>query len=156
MASSINISDYIISRVTAEGDSDLSTLKLQKLLYYCQSWYLAFYSKPLFEEDFQAWVHGPVNRELYNLYKESKFLYSAITISDITEPKIDDILTEEVKDHVNVVLETYAPYSAYELEVMTHTEKPWIDARQGCGPYDRCNVVISKDAMKRYYSSLLD
>src|SRR4051812_2003689 len=34
---------------------DISPLKLQKLLYYAQGYYLASYGKPLFEENFLKW-----------------------------------------------------------------------------------------------------
>jgi uncharacterized phage-associated protein len=40
----------------------ISNLKLQKLLYYAQGFYLAIYGKALFEEDIVAWEHGPVVR----------------------------------------------------------------------------------------------
>ena len=45
-------------------------LKLQKLVYYAQAWHLALRDVPLFEEDFEAWVHGPVIPALYQEYKK--------------------------------------------------------------------------------------
>ena len=74
MATINQISDYVIFRSKAEGDADLSALKHQKLLYYIQAWHLAFNGTPAFEADFQAWIHGPVNREIYELYKDKKYL----------------------------------------------------------------------------------
>ena len=43
-----------------ESGEVLTNLKLQKLMYYSQAWHLALRDIPLFNEDFQAWVHGPV------------------------------------------------------------------------------------------------
>ncbi len=41
-------------------------MKLQKLCYYCQAWYLAWNNEPLFDEEFEAWASGPVCKELYD------------------------------------------------------------------------------------------
>jgi len=54
-----NVSDYLISFAHSTGDV-ITNLKLQKLLFYSQAWYLALKDDYIFEEDFQAWVHGPV------------------------------------------------------------------------------------------------
>ena len=62
-----DIADYFITKNHEYGDY-ITNLKLQKLVYYAQAWYLAFLDKPLFDEDFEAWVHGPVNRDLYDRY----------------------------------------------------------------------------------------
>ena len=37
------------------------------LLYYIQGNYAAIYDKPLFDAPCEAWVHGPVYRNVYNL-----------------------------------------------------------------------------------------
>jgi uncharacterized phage-associated protein len=56
------ISDTIIALATERGDRQITNLKLQKLLYYTQAWYLAFTGQPLFSESIEAWVHGPFPR----------------------------------------------------------------------------------------------
>ena len=38
-----------------ERNIHLGQMKLQKLLYFMQGWYLSLYDKPLFDEDFEAW-----------------------------------------------------------------------------------------------------
>lgn len=79
MNNNINdIVDYIINRFERGGKNDLTMLKLQKLLYYAQAWYLVNKgkNKRLFIGKFEAWVHGPVNREIFNRFKETHSLYS--------------------------------------------------------------------------------
>jgi uncharacterized phage-associated protein len=154
MGKIVNISDYIIFRIKSEGDMDLNTLKHQKLLFYVQAWYLAFFEQPLFEEDFQAWIHGPVNREIYDLYKDNKNLYSELTIEDCKEIGAI-VLTDAEKSHIDIILDNYAKYSSTQLEYMTHNELPWIEARQGVSPYERCENIISKETMKNYYKERL-
>jgi uncharacterized phage-associated protein len=155
MATVRQISDYVIFRCKAEGDADLSTLKLQKLLYYIQAWHLAFYKKKAFDGDFQAWIHGPVNREIYDIFKDKKYLYSEMTLDDVENQNIDVDLEKELRIHVDTILDGYAKFSATELEIMTHSEDPWMDARKGYASNERCERIISDDAMEKYYAARL-
>ena len=46
---------------TIEGAEDLmSNMKLQKMLYYQQGFHLAYFGTPLFDEEIEAWMYGPV------------------------------------------------------------------------------------------------
>ena len=54
---------------TNQGADGISNLKLQKLLYYAQSAYLALKNTPLFSNNIIAWNHGPVVEEIYQKYK---------------------------------------------------------------------------------------
>lgn len=49
MPSANKVADYFISRSREYGDY-LTNLKLQKLLYYSQGWYLGLTGKPLFPD----------------------------------------------------------------------------------------------------------
>lgn len=155
MAHILDVSDYIISRLTSEGRHDLSTLKHQKLLYYTQAWHLAIHDNPLFEDSFQAWIHGPVNRTVYDRYKDSKSLYSLMSIDDTVNSSETKLSAVEVA-HIEEVLEVYAAFSPFELESMTHQEDPWIEARKGYSEFERCEVEISNDSMKNFYRKRLE
>ncbi|HML85126.1 MAG TPA: DUF4065 domain-containing protein [Bacteroidales bacterium] len=156
MATIYQISDYVIFRCKSEGNVDLSILKHQKLLYYIQAWHLAFHNVPAFDASFQAWIHGPVNREIYELYKENKYLYSEMSIEDMLDPNVIDKLSSNIKEHVDIILDSYAKYSATDLEIMTHQEEPWIEARKGFKPNERCENDIKNETMTRYYAARLD
>lgn len=149
-----DVCNYVIFRLTSEGGGSLSHLKLQKLLYYIQAWNLAYEKKPLFEGTFQAWIHGPVNRSVYNLFKGTKYMYSAITIKDLQGIDFNfSSLSTDDKSFIDGVLETYAPFSDVQLEKMTHDETPWLEARSGHEPYERCENDISEETMAKYYAA---
>jgi uncharacterized phage-associated protein len=133
----------------------IPNLKLQKLLYYVQAWHLAFYQKPLFDGKFQAWIHGPVNREIYDRFKENKLLYSTVDCDDLLDRNINETIDEKTQEHINNILESYARFSGTELEIMTHREDPWLEARKGFSPMERCENEISEQTMKSYYSNRL-
>ncbi|TOQ55495.1 hypothetical protein CGG93_24970, partial [Vibrio parahaemolyticus] len=79
-----DLADYIITKLS-EGGESLNNLKLQKLTYYCDAWHLAFYDEKLVDTNFQAWIHGPVCRELYDRFSSSKSLYSEISLNDCAD-----------------------------------------------------------------------
>lgn len=138
--------DYFLRKSHEVGEC-LTNLKLQKLVYYAQAWYLAIYDKELFDAEFEAWIHGPVNRDLYFRFK--KYLWQPIT-EDIEIPKLSKL----IKEYLDEVFDVFGGISAYELERMTHNETPWIEARNGI-PHDRkCSTPISQKTMKEFYKNL--
>lgn len=150
------VCDYIIFRLKSEDEAQLSHLKLQKLLYYVQSWNLAFYDRPFFSGKFQAWIHGPVNRTIYDRFKDSKFIYSPINLSDIINANVTEDISQDAKSHIDVVLEVYAPFTDTDLEIKTHEEEPWIEARNGFAASERCEVELNEETMRRYYAARLN
>jgi uncharacterized phage-associated protein len=146
--------DYIVVKLN-EGGVFLNVLKLHKLLYYCQAWNLAFGRGRLFPSNFQAWVHGPVCREVYDRYVQTKALYSPVSASDIRTGFDPQALPENERAVINSILEVYAPLSGDQLEEMTHREDPWIEARQGISPSARSENAISEATMERFYSARL-
>lgn len=122
--------------------------KLQKLCYYAQAWCYALKGYRLMDTDFQAWVHGPVSPALYERFKS--FGYSGIKIANIPQFRIDEEDIALLED----VWATYGEKSGNELELLTHREAPWKEARLGYAPSDRCTVIIDPEVMKTYYRSI--
>ena len=143
------IADFLLVESRERGEI-LTNLKLQKLIYYAQAWYLALRDKSIFDEDVQAWVHGPVLPSQYHRF--SLYRWQPI-VSEITRPEIGD---KEVESHLYEIIEVFGTETAVALERMTHQEAPWIEARNGLPPDAICTNVISKDSMRTYYRSLSD
>lgn len=148
----VDIANYFIGFANMTGDY-VTNLKLQKLVYYAQAWYLANFGKPLFEEDFEAWVHGPVIPSLYRKYK--KYGSSPI-IEDIDLTKIKSKFNADVVLLLDEVIKVYMPAGGYQLEQMTHVESPWIKARGKTLPDAKSEKVISKRSMKLYYGEKIN
>lgn len=140
------IADYFIWLCQQTGDL-MTNLRLQKLVYYAQAWHLALKNDPLFEEDFQAWIHGPVEPTLYARFAENKW---KPIVDEIKKPE----LSKGVETHLNEIMDAFGKYTAYDLERMTHNEDPWILARKGLAPDEPSTEIIPKDIMKDYYKSL--
>ncbi|AMJ67187.1 hypothetical protein AXW84_18450 [Hymenobacter sp. PAMC 26628] len=135
-------------------------MKLQKLLYYCQAFHLAYFDAPIIDDQFQAWLHGPVSRKIYDELKGVSVLHAAINYTqDPGEPspqeRLDHTLLASQVEFIDDVLAEFGPKSAYELEGMTHAELPWVEARRGYGPGDRCERNISEATIKSYYGQFM-
>lgn len=155
------LAKYVVTFFDDKGDP-ITNKKLQKLLYYIEAWNLV-YLKSIFNEDIEAWVYGPVVPEVYREYK--KHGYSHITRKypknsspshelKLLEKKLN--FSDAQKELIEAVLEKYGAMSSFQLERLTHSEKPWLEARGDCGPIDRCFTAINRKTMKEYYSSLVN
>lgn len=120
-----------------EDTDQISNLKLQKLLYYCQGAFLALKDEKLFKDDILAWTHGPVIEKIYQEYK--KFGSNGITEIPKDEVLIDKETTEILINTYN----TFGKYSAWGLRNLTHNETPWKETEQ--------NDIITTDKIKKYF-----
>jgi len=150
-ASIFDVADYFLSQVDTECGSVMTSLKLQKMCFYAQAWHLVWHNEPLFEEEFEAWAHGPANPELYRKYKNQPY-YQLSQSEDFT----DSIFTADQKETLDAVWDAYGMYDAKFLELKTHEEDPWIEARGNIGSMEKCTSIISKKSMKEFYSKYLE
>lgn len=105
------------------------------------------------DERFQAWVHGPVSRAVYDRFSGTKDLYSPITRDDLDGRAITAMSPCSVQT-VNEVLESYGKLSGSELEYLSHQELPWQSAREGLSEFERGDKLIDEDLMKSFYAEL--
>jgi uncharacterized phage-associated protein len=137
------IADYLIWLAHEHG-SFISNLKLQKLLYYAQAWHLAVFNRPLFADQLEAWVHGPVVPSIYRRYKSYGF-------RNIDEPVEAPALPEGTVRFLRELAEGYLGIDAYALELMTHKEDPWLKARGDLPPNRASKAKIAERDMLSYF-----
>lgn len=142
MANVHDVASYI---VTKQGS--MTTMKLQKLAYYSQAWHLVWDGEPLFDAPIQAWMNGPVVRELYSRHR-GQFHVTAWPAGDQSG------LTPSEAETVDAVLEAYGNLTPQQLSDLTHSERPWQEARQGLAPTDRSERLIDLDTMQEFYDAL--
>lgn len=145
MAGQVNVfdvADYIL-----KSHGSMTTMKLQKLCYYTQAWFLADHGEPLFAEDFAAFNNGPVCYELFTAHR-GRYIIAAhdLRTGDATR------LTPQQQASVTETLNAYGHMSAAQLSELTHREDPWINAmsQRESGHSD----TVSKESMSAYYRSL--
>lgn len=122
--------------------------KLQKLCYYAVAWGWALMNKPIVKDsDFEAWVHGPVSKPLYDKYKGSGW-------NNIKKEKESPKFPSDIEELLKSVWDTYGDKDGNELEALSHSEKPWKEARTNLNEEERGDVKINPETMKSFYLSI--
>lgn len=145
----ITIAKYFLTK------SEATPKKLQKLVYYSYSWFIAIHNENeneitsvLFNEQPEAWLHGPVFKSLYQEYK----MYGWHEVD-----KIDATIefeNDEIKPFLDKIYSTYNKFDADELEYMTHQETPWKVARNGVSALESSNNKIDVKEIFKFFNSL--
>ncbi|NLJ65319.1 MAG: SocA family protein [Christensenellaceae bacterium] len=146
MAKVQDVVDFFVDTAQKKAEmqsGDLVTnLRLQKLLYFAQGWYLARYGKPLFEDDMLCWKYGPVVRTVYDKYKdrgktgiENNYAFDRSVLS---------------KDEFELLLDVLMAYDGKAtsalVDISHGLDTPWSNTGAG--------EVITKEALKSYFSEL--
>lgn len=152
----MDIARYVIN-YSIDIEKPISNLKLQKLLYYIQAACLIENDQPCFNELFTNWRHGPVQEDVYHVYKKylgrdiwekqesyREVVFGLDSIMEIVEKKFSkEIILEKDRDLIEKVINSYKDISAWSLVEKTHTEDPWIKT-------DR-NDIIPVPLIKSYF-----
>ena len=121
---------------------------IQRLCYYAQAWSFAICPQPISTAQFEAWVQGPVCRELYMKYKHYGFNYIPQGKTALGKFFLDE------ESFLENVWNTYGKLSEVGLTALSQSEPPWKKARISCAPNENCHVLISAADMAEYYRSI--
>lgn len=150
----------------------VSPLKLQKILYYQQAWHMVFFGRnsQLFDNIPEAWVNGPVYPEVFHQYKHCvpgmcDHLHAKdfgvedgeeMVLSELKTLASEILLKEDEMRLFDSVINLYGSKTQNQLILATHSEQPWVEAREGLFPYEGSNRKISLDTMYTYYKERHD
>ena len=144
----------VISRIFTQT-WEVTPLMLQKLLYYINSIFETLYYRPVFDEPCEAWVHGPVYKNVYSLFRD--FKYNPIDDERFSLLEgYSEGLTNEEKNVIDMVTDSFGVYSGKTLEKITHKEDPWKNAREGYPDNEPSNEIISEESIKQYFTNVND
>lgn len=124
----MDLAKYIIDFCYKNGCA-VSTLKLQKMLYFLQVDHFKNEGELLFQEDICAWMYGPVVQNVYHRYSG----YCGRSINN--EYNIED---SDRYTFLNDKIKFLAEYDPWELVDLSHKENgPWDRVyKQGKGEGD--------------------
>ncbi len=102
----------------------------------------------MFSDDFEAWVYGPVVRDLYQKYKHCgwKAIDDEIEVEGLDEAKVE---------FITMIVQSYGRFDGASLSTMTHREDPWVNARGGIPDTEGSNAVVTKASMEAYFKKQL-
>lgn len=127
---------------------------------------MVFYGKENapFEDKPQAWVNGPVYPDVYQAYKgKTANMCDHLKASDFCECQPEEAMRELAAmldgldfELIESIILLYGSKSQNDLIFLTHSEKPWTEARDGLKPFERSNKELSLDTMYEYYKARHD
>jgi len=130
---------------------EITPLALQKLLGFVQGISSLINERMMFQDMCQAWIHGPVYPTIYDKYKS----YCAQVIEPVADTEdLKTLIDEDDKKVIDLVMRTFGLYNGKILEFISHKQEPWIAARSGCLPEERCDNYILNDSISEYYKEI--
>lgn len=150
MTDVFNVAEYILGKT-----GTMTSMKLQKLVYYSQAWHLAWTENSLFDEKIEAWRDGPVVPVLFEAHKGQFKLSQGFFIERLGKDRFQE-LSNDQKDVINRVLKYYGKKDPHWLSQLTHLEDPWKNARAKAGiqGQENSSEEITPEELFNYYSRL--
>lgn len=133
----LDVAQFVYSEFLKLTSETIDEMKLHKLLYFAQRESLAITNKPLFEEEMQGWIHGPVSPLVRGYFLQEVGIYHD------TKP----IQIESERILKNVIAE-YGHVSSWKLRELSHQEISWIRSREGLKPHERGNKPLKIDDIR--------
>ena len=155
MYDALDVSRYIINALNNQGLS-ISNLKLQKLLYFVQGFFLALDDKPCFSNRIEAWDFGPVVPDAYHEFKifgsnsippiKTYFKFNNNFWDSETIEFDESIIEDSDKYKISTVLNLFKNYSTTQLVNITHNQNPWKDVYNTSR-----NTLITNESIREYF-----
>ena len=146
MYNCFDIAKYFVELAQKENKG-VDPMKLLKLTYIAQGYYLAFFNKSLFSNQIQAWKYGPVIPELYYVIKPFGYRNVNPVVLDL---HAKNKLSEEDKKFLQALWNKYKNVSGISLSELTHEKNT---------PWDKVfkpnfnNINIDESIIKEYYKN---
>ncbi|ORA07760.1 Panacea domain-containing protein [Mycobacterium arosiense] len=139
----VDVAQYVYDRL-----GWVDAWRLEKLVYFAQAWHLAWDGRPLFDEDFEAWPDGPVERNLHRVNKYYRDHHVSTTLPGASR----DTLDAHARAIIDAVLAYYGRIPRAQLIELTHADSPWLHARGDLPPTAPSSMTLSKAEMRRCYT----
>lgn len=128
---------------------EITNMSLQKLLYYIEAFCQVLLQERIFDNRCEAWTYGPVYPDVYEKYKS--FGKNQIHVDEID---LSNDIEEKYRKVIDFVLSQFAIYNGVTLKDLSHAEDPWKNAHAGYGEKERCEEIITHEAITLYFNDV--
>lgn len=142
----LEVARYIITKI----NEPIPKFKLQKLVYYCQAWSLAWDDIKLFDEDFEITLGGPICKVLLDRHKD----LIIVGKDSLKEINIEVVFTKDQLETMDSVINYYGDKDPFWLTELIRKEKPWLETIRKYDEDGSNGKIINKNLIKEYYKSL--
>jgi uncharacterized phage-associated protein len=117
----------------------VGAFKIQKLLYYCEGWNLAWNAEPLFDEPIEAWDQGPVVADLWHDEDKNR------------QRPPERALDGSQLAVVDYVVRRYGHLTGQQLKALSHKEGPWRQFADANGNLTCKNANITDRSLAQWF-----
>lgn len=133
----LDVCQFIVAYCNDKNYS-ITNLRLQKMLYFMQLYFLDIKGKLCFKNPLEAWQLGPVSPDAYFTYCSNGA--NEIPNYPVENNKVSPIGKDD-QEIIKAVLDKVSQFSTWQLVDITHHQMPW---KKNYLPYAR-NEIPSKD-----------
>lgn len=163
-----DVARYILM-TSDKANHPASNLRLQRLLYFIDGYYMAVHGKDsdLFIEEFRAWKYGPAVQEVYFIFlpngadsipKEKYENKETVTFNDSTKrvnfklsPWNQDVISDGDRSFIDNIVNLLSCYDDLTLVNISHDPHgPWARHYDGSS-----KSIIPKEEIRSYFKGLL-
>ncbi len=142
-AAAVDVASCLVERAGPMG-----VMKLHRLLYCAQAWFLAEHGRPLFDDPIEAWAAGPVVRGVHEA------LGGRLRVSSPAELHGDAArLRFDERRALDAVIHQYGDCSERSLATIVRAERPFREARHH-GERGGADRVIPRASLVARYGSV--
>lgn len=116
------VADAFLSLAKRDAITDMTQMKLNKLMYLAQAQYLAATNHRLFRERLEAYKHGPVVPSLRTRF--SGYKDRSLTEAPFDEHALDRV-PQDMRSFIERIWDKYKDYSASRLRDLSHEDPAW-------------------------------
>ena len=139
------IANYIVTHL-----DEVTPLALEKLLFFSNGVNYALNGKQLIPNESEAWMHGPVYPCIYAKYKSYGYKPIDNGIYSNRGCMLSKVSDEEIAA-IDMVIKTFGLYSPKTLEMISHSQIPWKEKREGYANDEKCQEVIDEKSIEKFY-----
>lgn len=142
MPTAMDVAEYFLA--AAPTEEPLTNLKLQKLCAYAQAVSLAYAGVTLFEEEIQAWTHGPVVPSVYTEFREngSNAIPPRLSLGDALAK-----FSETEKYILQMTWLAYGRFTAWALRDQSHWDFPGAFGSMETIPVDKIRAAFTNNPL---------
>ena len=152
----VAIVNSLLQRAFRDDRTDMTPVKLQKMLFFLNGWHLAVTGYPCIDEPFEAWEYGPVIRSVYYRLEPigGSQVTACLTDYDPVSGSFKSYVVADSRHQFHEILdltwEKYIGIDVARLSAMSHTpESPWAMAmKEG-------SITIRSDVTTTYFIGLV-
>ena len=143
------VSNLVID-TAKESNIELTSLKLQKILFFLQGFYLYKYKARLIDGNFAKWQYGPIEREVYDCFTsngsspihDEAFDFSLDTLTIIPIPPISaDDIGDYRFTNLKSELTKLLGIPTWKLIELTRNDPSWLNYQEETKTYSAADYT---------------